>query len=57
MCIVFGNEVLEMISFVKMIVLGLGYIKKIFIDKKIVNIDEIIVEKRDLGIVWGVVYV
>ena len=54
--IVLGNEVLETISPAKTTVPGLGYIKKTFTDKKTVNTDEIIVEKRDTGIAWGAVY-
>ena len=54
--IVLGNEVLETISPAKTTVPGLGYIKKTFTDKKTVNTDEIIVEKRDPGIAWGAVY-
>ena len=56
MRIVLGNEVLETISPAKTTVPGLGYIKKTFTDKKTVNTDEIIVEKRDPGIAWGAVY-
>ena len=54
--IVIANEVLETLSPAKTTVPGLGYIKKTFTDKKVVDARKVIVEKRDAGIAWGAVY-
>ena len=51
-----ANEVLETLAPAKTIVPGLGYIKKTFTDKKVVDARKITVEKRDAGIAWGAVY-
>ena len=54
--IVIANEVLETLSPAKTTVPGLGYIKKTFTDKKVVDARKVTVEKRDAGIAWGAVY-
>lgn len=54
--IVIANEVLETLSPAKTTVPGLGYVKKTFTDKKVVDARKVTVEKRDAGIAWGAVY-
>lgn len=54
--IVIGNEVLETLAPAKTTVPGLGYIKRTFTDKKVVDARKVTVEKRDAGIAWGAVY-
>lgn len=51
-----GNEVLETLTPAKSTVPGLGYVKRSFTEKQVVNAREIKVEKRDPGIAWGAVY-
>ncbi len=54
--IVIANEVMETLAPAKTTVPGLGYIKKTFTDKKVVDARKVTVEKRDVGIAWGAVY-
>lgn len=57
-----AGEVLETLASYKNIasakasIPGLGYIKKTFTEKKVVNAQRITVQKRDAGIAWGAVY-
>jgi len=54
--IVIANEVLETVSPSKTTVPGLGYIKRSFTQKNVVDARKIEVEKRNPGIAWGAVY-
>lgn len=54
--ITIANEVLETLSPAKTSVPGLGYIKKTFTEKQVVDARKVTVEKRDAGIAWGAVY-
>ena len=54
--IVIANEVLETVAPSKTIVPGLGYIKRSFTQKSVVDARKIEVEKRNPGIAWGAVY-
>lgn len=54
--IVIGGEVLETLVPSKTTVPGLGYLKKTFTEKKVVDARKITVEKKDAGIAWGAVY-
>lgn len=54
--ITIANEVLETISPSKTTVPGLGYIKRSFTQKNVVNARTIKVQKRDQGIAWGAAY-
>lgn len=54
--ITIAGEVMETVSPAKTTVPGLGYIKRTFTDKKVVDATRITVEKRDAGIAWGAVY-
>ena len=54
--IVIANEVLETVSPSKTTVPGLGYIKRSFIQKNVMDARKIEVEKRNPGIAWGAVY-
>ena len=54
--IVIANEVLETVSPSKTTVPGLGYIKRSFTQKDVVDARKIEVEKRNPGIAWGAVY-
>ncbi len=54
--ITIANEVLETLAPAKNAVPGLGYIKKTFTDRKVVDARKVTVEKRDAGIAWGAVY-
>ena len=54
--ITIANEVLETISPSKTTVTGLGYIKRSFTQKNVVNARTIKVQKRDQGIAWGAAY-
>ena len=51
-----ANEVLETVSPSKTTVPGLGYIKRSFTQKNVVDARKIEVEKRNPGIAWGAVY-
>lgn len=51
-----ADEVVETVSPGKTTVPGLGYVKRSFTEKKVVNAREIKVEKRNPGIAWGAVY-
>ncbi len=53
---VIGNEKLETVSASNTSVSGLGYIKRSFTEKNIVNARTIEVEKKNQGIAWGAVY-
>ena len=54
--IVIANEVLETVAPSKTTVPGLGYIKRSFTQKSVVDARKIEVEKRNPGIAWGAVY-
>ena len=54
--IVIAKEVLETVSPSKTTVPGLGYIKRSFTQKNVVDARKIEVEKRNPGIAWGAVY-
>ena len=54
--IVIADEVLETVSPSKTTVPGLGYIKRSFTQKNVVDARKIEVEKRNPGIAWGAVY-
>ena len=54
--IVIANEVLETVSPSKTTVPGLGYIKRSFTQKNVMDARKIEVEKRNPGIAWGAVY-
>lgn len=54
--IVIANEVLETVAPSKTTVPGLGYIKRSFTQKNVVDARKIEVEKRNAGIAWGAVY-
>lgn len=54
--IVIANEVLETVTPSKTTVPGLGYIKRSFTQKDVVDARKIEVEKRNPGIAWGAVY-
>ena len=54
--ITIANEVLETISPSKTTVPGLGYIKRSFTQKNVVDARSIKVQKRDQGIAWGAAY-
>lgn len=54
--IVIANEVMETVSPGKTTVPGLGYIKRSFTQKNVVDARKIEVEKRNPGIAWGAVY-
>ena len=54
--ITIANEVLETVSPAKTTVPGLGYIKRSYTEKNIVDARSIKVEKKDPGIAWGAVY-
>lgn len=54
--IVIANEVLETVAPSKTTVPGLGYIKRSFTQKNVVDARKIEVEKRNPGIAWGAVY-
>lgn len=54
--IVIANEVLETVAPSKTTVPGLGYIKRTFTQKNVVDARKIEVEKRNSGIAWGAVY-
>lgn len=54
--IVIANEVMETASPSKTTVPGLGYIKRSFTEKNVVDARNIKVEKRNPGIAWGAVY-
>lgn len=54
--IVIANEVLETVTPSKTTVPGLGYIKRSFTQKDVVDARKIEVEKRNSGIAWGAVY-
>ncbi len=54
--IVIAYEVLETVSPSKTTVPGLGYIKRSFTQKNVVDARKIEVEKRNPGIAWGAVY-
>ena len=54
--IVIANEVMETVSPSKTTVPGLGYIKRSFTQKNVVDARKIEVEKRNPGIAWGAVY-
>ena len=54
--IVIANEVLETVAPSKTTVPGLGYIKRSFTQKSVVDARKIEVEKRNPGIDWGAVY-
>lgn len=54
--IVIANQVLETLAPAKTTVPGLGYIKKTFTEKKVVDARKVTVEKKDAGIAWGAVY-
>lgn len=54
--IVLADEVMETVSPSKTTVPGLGYIKRSFTQKKVVDARKIEVEKRTPGIAWGAVY-
>lgn len=54
--IVIGNEVLETLSPSKTTVPGLGYIKRSFTQKNVVDARAVKVEKKTPGIAWGAVY-
>lgn len=51
-----GNAVIETLSPAKTAVPGLGYVKKTFTEKKVVDARKATVQKRDAGIAWGAVY-
>lgn len=51
-----ANEVLETVTPSKTTVPGLGYIKRSFTKKNVVDARKIVVEKKDPGIAWGAVY-
>lgn len=48
-----GGKVLESSSSA---ISGLGYIKQTFTEKRVVDANQVTVEKRDAGIAWGAVY-
>ena len=54
--IMIANEVMETVSPGKTTVPGLGYIKRSFTQKNVVDARKIEVEKRNPGIAWGAVY-
>ncbi|WP_285827587.1 alpha-2-macroglobulin family protein, partial [Bacteroides acidifaciens] len=54
--IMIANEVMETVSPSKTTVPGLGYIKRSFTQKNVVDARKIEVEKRNPGIAWGAVY-
>lgn len=54
--VVIANEVLETVTPSKTTVPGLGYIKRSFTQKDVVDARKIEVEKRNPGIAWGAVY-
>ena len=54
--IVIANEVLETVAPSKTTVPGLGYIKRSFTQRSVVDARKIEVEKRNPGIAWGAVY-
>lgn len=54
--ITIANEVLETISPSKTTVPGLGYMKRSFTQKNVVDARTIKVQKRDQGIAWGAAY-
>lgn len=54
--ITIANEVMETVSPAKTTVPGLGYIKRSFTQRNVVDARKIEVEKRDAGIAWGAVY-
>ena len=54
--IVIANEVMETVTPSKTTVPGLGYIKRSFTQKNVVDARKIEVEKRNPGIAWGAVY-
>lgn len=54
--ITIANEVLETVSPAKTTVPGLGYVKRSFTEKNVVDARTVTVEKRNPGIAWGAVY-
>ena len=54
--ITIAKEVLETVSPAKTTVPGLGYIKRSFTQKNVVDARTIKVEKKDPGIAWGAIY-
>lgn len=54
--ITIANEVMETVAPSKTTIPGLGYIKRTFTQKNVVDARKIEVEKKDPGIAWGAVY-
>ena len=54
--ITIAGEVMETAPATKADIAGLGYIKRTFTDKKVVDANKITVQKQDAGIAWGAVY-
>lgn len=54
--ITIANQVLETQAPASITVPGLGYIKKTFTERNVVDARKVTVEKRDAGIAWGAVY-